>query len=202
MKKIILTLAAVCMMVCAQAQSEVGHFSLTPQVGLTESIWSTSCNSGLHTPPQNTSTGFRAGIELQHQTTSVFAPSVGVFYNFQAGKSDDSDIKNLNIQTIDIPVMLNFYLGSARNWFVKAGFQYSVLSSAKIDGEDVKKACDMKNLMYIPVGFGFCYGGWTANFLYHYGLNKAIEDGASLYWSNWDVRADYFTVTLGYRFDL
>lgn len=150
-------MAAVLLMTAltANAQREVGTFTLQPKVGITVSNLTNSPsmsvgvaslsdeNPGLMELSFNSTkekVGLVAGFEAEYQMTRKLSISAGLLYSMQGAKYDDCDgvgISVTNAKTmleyINIPIMANFYI--AKGLALRAGLQpsFCVKNEAKAD---------------------------------------------------------------------
>ena len=174
--------------------------------------------------------GFTIGAEAQYQFNKTFGLSVGVFYAQQGVKWNvkgfKDDIKTigtngeekilgqivfkdnliLNYNTLDIPVMANFYVWEGLA--LKAGLEPQITLNQKVNGEyviDIDGTESVGNAseynlcllgLSLPVGVSYEYNNVIFDLRYHLGLTN-IENNNAYY--NTDHRSQMLTLTVGYK---
>lgn len=202
MKKIFAFLLMATIAVASFAQSPV-KLALRPSVGVTVSSW--DYNTSFAEAKANA--GFTAGLDLEIGVLGFFKPSIGVNYAYQvAGTKGMNGVENagdFKLNTFNVPVLANFdFIGGILR--LKAGIMPSWAIASKLGGESISS--DTKTTFYIPVGASVNLGKFSIDARYHFACNKTID------FSKWKIkdmdvdagyyRANYLTVTVGYRFDL
>lgn len=191
------------------AQSPI-KLALRPSVGVAVSAW--DFNSTIAEAKANA--GFTAGADLEIGVLGVFKPSIGVNYAYQTAGTKDlngightyghGDLGDFKLHTLNVPVLANFDLigGMLR---LKAGIMPSWAIGSKLGGENISSST--KTTFYIPIGVSVNLGKFSIDARYHFACNKTIdissmkiEDIETGFYG--DYRANYLTVTVGYRFDL
>lgn len=209
MKKILMAAALVAATVAANAQSEVGTFTLQPKVGLSLSNIAGEENNGLKA-------GFVAGVEGEYQVSPLIGLSAGLSYQMQGCTYDDAvvtvagisnggkDMKT-SLEYINIPILANFYV--AKNFALKVGIQPGFLVSAKSKGtavalnnetdydDDIKDGCKTFDFS-IPVGASYQISDFVIDARYNWGLTNIYKD------TNDSYRNSVFQLTVGYKFAL
>ena len=178
--------------------------------------------------------GFTIGAEAQYQFNKTFGLSVGAFYAQQGVKWNvkgfKDDIKTigtngeekilgqivfkdnlvLNYNTLDIPVMANFYVWEGLA--LKVGLEPQITLSKNVNGEfviikDEKEHIGTSNEyklrsfgLSLPVGASYEYDNVIIDLRYHLGLTN-IEKNEK--WSDFDENTDHrsrmVTLTVGYK---
>lgn len=174
--------------------------------------------------------GFTIGAEAQYQLNKTFGLSVGAFYAQQGVKWNvkgfKDDIKTigtngeekilgqivfkdnlvLNYNTLDIPVMANFYVWEGLA--LKVGLEPQITLSKNVNGEfviikDEKEHIGTANEyklrsfgLSLPVGVSYEYNNVIFDLRYHLGLTN-IENNNAYY--NTDHRSQMLTLTVGYK---
>lgn len=216
MKKIFAIAAMLLTMFTANAQSnscqDVKTFSVKPYVGLSSSML-ISKNS-----KTDMRTGFTAGVEGQYQFSKTFALSVGVGYQQQGGKMEET-MQYLNgdkigsataegtykLDYINVPIMANFYVckGLALKVGVQPGFAVNTKGEAKVSGIEQSGSVDLKDNvrkfdLAIPVGISYEFNNVVLDARVNagaIGIFKAL-DASDKHNANNGV----FQLTAGYRF--
>ena len=174
--------------------------------------------------------GFTIGAEAQYQFNKTFGLSVGAFYAQQGVKWNvkgfKDDIKTigtngeekilgqivfkdnlvLNYNTLDIPVMANFYVWEGLA--LKVGLEPQITLNQKVNGEYVVikdeeeyigKAHEYNLRSFVlslPVGASYEYNNVIIDLRYHLGLTN-LENNNTYY--NTDHRSRMVTLTVGYK---
>lgn len=209
MKKIFSFIMVAMMAVAMYAQSPV-KLALRPSVGVAISNW--SYNTTIAEAKANA--GFTAGVDLEIGLLGIFKPSIGVNYAYQTAGTKDfngvgqmyetGNLGDFKLQTFNVPVLANFdFIGGLLR--LKAGIMPSWAIGSRLGGSGIQS--DTKTTFYIPVGASVNLGKFSIDARYHFACNKTID------FSNFkvenietgfkgDYRAEYLTVTVGYRMDL
>lgn len=202
-KKRFLSLIMVSMMaVTMYAQSPI-KLALRPYVGVAVSNW--SYNTTMAEARANS--GFTAGVDLELGLLGIFKPSIGVNYAYQTagtrGLNGFDGLGDFRLRTFNVPVLANFhFIGGML--CLKAGIMPSWAIGSRLGGESVSR--DTNTTFYIPVGASVNLGKVNIDARYHIACNKTI-DFSDFKIKDTDVdlgyyRAEYLTVTIGYRLDL
>lgn len=209
MKRLFLLMMVALMAVAVYAQSPI-KLALRPYVGVAVSNW--SYNTTIAEAKSNA--GFTAGMDLELGLLGIFKPSIGVNYAYQtAGTKDfnqvgemygDGNLGDFKLQTFNVPVFANFHFLNGV-LCLKAGIMPSWSIGSKLGESGIQS--NTKTTFYIPVGASVNLGKLNIDARYHFACNKTID------FSNFkienietgfkgDYRAEYLTVTMGYRLDL
>lgn len=182
MKKLIAFAVTLLASASMYAQSEVGSFSIVPQVGINFASMTNETTMA--------KTGFVVGAEGKYQASEKWAISAGLFYANEGAKTPTD--ASWNINNLNIPVLANYYVmpGLA----VKLGVQPALNLSSKCEGDDMKDVTKSFGVS-IPVGVSYEIADVIFDVRYHIGLNDKIKsaDGA---------KDNTFQITVGYRINL
>ena len=211
MKRIVLMMALMAGVLGAQAQHEVGTWSVTPKVGANLSKLSEQemIYEGLNSQAEANAKykfGLTAGAEAEYQAWQQVAVSAGVFYSnegYTYGKIKDMEKLSQSLHFVSVPLLLNFYIepNLLPGLALKAGVQLGYLLSAKQHYGSVTNTVtdNYKRVnVSIPAGISYTYRGFTADFRYNIGVaNLCNVDVIDRSW-----RTGSFWLTLGYQFVL
>jgi len=209
MKKLMMIAAFMVAAVSANAQGEVGSFSIQPKIGMN---LASVVNAKRDIAKSKTLVGLTAGIEAEYVVANKFSLALGALYSKQgcAFKVNDVtiggaklDYAHLSLDYLNIPIVANYYIipGLA----IKAGIQPSFMLGAKAkakgtagslsvkDNEDVKKQFKTFDLA-IPLGASYEYKNVVFDVRYNLSvlrLNKEKLDK--------NLRNSVIEFTLGYK---
>ena len=192
MKKLFFIAAMMVATLSANAQNEVGQWSIKPMVGANFATMTKTTDSKMRV-------GVTAGAEFAVGAAENFEISFGALYSMQGvkGKTDGVD-ETYKFDYINIPVLANYYV--APGFAIKAGVQpgFNVKKKAKVEAAGVSADVtvdDVKGFaLSVPVGLSYEFSNFVIDARYNWGLTKAIKD--------FDSKHSYFTVTLGYKLPL
>lgn len=181
MKKIILMAAVMLASICADAQHDVGSFSLQPKVGINIA----DLRDGGDVKAR---VDFVGGVEGEYQATDIFSFSAGLLYSRQGAKFDGAVDGHYTWSPsyINIPILANVYVvkGLAVKFGVQPGFM--------VDKDDAR---DVKTFDFsIPIGVSYEYKNVVLDARYNWGLTNVDDIDKP--------KNSIFQITLGYRFDL
>ena len=227
MKKMMMIAAMAVACLTANAQNEVGQFTLQPKVGLNFANLSGAnyATTGSTTENSNIMVDFALGVEAEYGLSKNFSVAAGIMYSRQGcdyGEYTTSnsgwDKNQRKLGYLTIPIVANFYF--AKGFAIKAGIQPGFLLSAnaKIDGKgtlqsediDIKDACNSFDLS-IPLGLSYETDNVVIDARYNLGLtkiNKSKEDIQKLGLNNLfnrdydDCKNSVIQFTIGYKFAL
>lgn len=211
MKRIVWMIAFMASVLGAQAQREVGTWTLTPKVGANLSKMSEQelIYENFDSQAQMNAKykfGLTAGAEAEYQAWQQVAVSAGVFYSgegYTYGKVKDMDKLSQTLHFVSVPILLNFYIepNLLPGLALKAGVQLGYLLSAKqhIGNQTTTVTDNYKRVnVSIPAGISYTYKAFTADFRYNIGVaNLCNVDVIDRSW-----RTGSFWLTLGYQFVL
>lgn len=192
MKKLFMIAAMMVATLSANAQNEVGQWSIKPMVGANFATMTKTTDSKMRV-------GVTAGAEFAVGAAENFEISFGALYSMQGvkGKTDGIE-QTYKFDYINIPVLANYYV--APGFAIKAGVQpgFNVKKKAKVEAAGVSADVtvdDVKGFaLSVPVGLSYEFSNFVIDARYNWGLTKAIKD--------FDSKHSYFTVTLGYKLPL
>ena len=192
MKKLFLIAAMMVATLSANAQNEVGQWSIKPMAGVNLATMTKTTDSKMRV-------GLAAGAEFAVGAAENFEISFGALYSMQGvkGKTDGIE-QTYKFDYINIPVLANYYV--APGFAIKAGVQpgFNVKKKAKVEAAGVSADVtvdDVKGFaLSVPVGLSYEFSNFVIDARYNWGLTKAIKD--------FDSKHSYFTVTLGYKLPL
>ena len=171
-----------------------GTFTLQPKVGIGIGMlsgeWKTYAGFD-----NKSRVGLVAGVEGEYYATEWLGLALGVNYAQQGWKFKGDNLdETTKLDYLNVPLTGNFYV--AKGLALKTGFQFGFLMSAKVEGDNVKDACEKLNLS-IPLGISYEYSDFVLDLRYNLGLNKTnkADNGNK-------ARSDLFQITLGYKFAL
>ena len=196
MKKLFMIAAMMVATLSANAQNEVGQWSIKPMSGINLATMTKTDDSKMRV-------GLAAGVEFAVGAAENFEISFGALYSAQGvkGKTDVLGVKvneTYKFDYINIPVLANYYV--ARGFAIKAGVQpgFNVKKKGKIEagGQSEEGTIDdVKGFaLSIPVGLSYEFSNFVIDARYNWGLTKAIK--------NLDSKHSYFTFTIGYKLPL
>ena len=222
MKKIMMIAALMVATLSANAQNEVGQFSLQPKAGINISkITGAGMTSRV---------GFAGGIEAEYGVAKNFGLTAGFLYSMQGGKYDMNDFKILgitdkfkfNFDYLNIPILAQYYI--AKGFAVKAGVQFGfvVRNKVKIEeivagggkfkedmsfdefldilkvasGGEIPADAKLKKFDFsIPVGLSYEYKNVVLDARYNIGATRVVKFSET-------GRNSVFEITLGYKIPL
>lgn len=219
MKKILMAAMMLLLTVGAQAQNEVGEWSLKPYVGVGSARLTNMPNIpivGNISLKRDFLPGFVAGAEVEYQLHERVSLTTGLGYALQGGKWKDfsmagASVKNtkLLLGYIQLPVMAQVYLVDGLS--LKAGVQLGYLAHAKMKSkldapgysEEINESLvdDAHRFdLSIPIGASFEFdNNLVLDVSYKIGVTKVEKEDEDL---RGDMRNRVFTITVGYKFDL
>jgi hypothetical protein len=174
----------------AIAQLGISQVSLRPQVGVN----SPSISDDLAVGDWGSSVGYQFGADLQLGGDLYIQPGL----NFQTSKLSISNIGDIEISNINIPVMLGYNMGTEGNTF---GFRFFAGPNFALHvNEDIGDAItqiipdDFKSFRISGVGgAGLDFSILFLDVAYNFGLTNWIE-GASI-----EAKQNVFLINAGIR---
>ena len=216
MKKMMMIAAMMVATLSANAQNEVGQFSIQPKAGINISKIT---GGGM-----SSRVGFAGGIEAEYGIAKNFGLTAGLLYSMQGGKYDMNDLKTVgitdkfkfNFDYINIPILAQYYI--AKGFAVKAGIQLGFVVRDKVIIEEVisgtKFSEDMsfdefldvlkltgtvrddaklkKFDFSIPVGLSYEYKNIVLDARYNIGTTRVVKFSDT-------GKNSVFEITLGYK---
>ncbi len=148
MKKVILSIVAVCAMAITGASAQ--EFSWGVKAGMNVSTVGGDLEADARI-------GYAAGLMSEYKFSDKSAAGVELLYSSQGFKVGEA---GYDLSHINIPILYNFYIGDA--FAIKAGIQPGFMVGAKgrYDGESVDVDKDLFNsfALAIPVGVSYTFG--------------------------------------------
>lgn len=192
MKKIMMIAALMVAALSANAQNEVGQFTLQPKAGINIS---TITGDG----DQKAKIGLVAGVEAEYGIAEKFGIAFGALYSMEGCKFTDyaGTDKSLkyNLDYINIPILAQFY--PVKGLAIKAGVQpaFNVRHKASFDG-NTATINDIQGFnLSIPVGLSYEYEHFVLDARYNIGITKLVKDSDQ-------GRNSTISITVGYKFAL
>ena len=193
MKKIMMIAAMMVATLSANAQNEVGQWSLQPKAGINISkITGTGMSSRV---------GFAGGLEAEYGVAKNFGITAGFLYSMQGGKYDMDGFKTLGIKDkfkfnfdyLNIPILAQYYI--TKGLAVKAGIQFGFVVRDKVKVEDREDAKLKKFDFSIPVGLSYEYKNIVLDARYNIGTTRVVKFAEN-------GKNSVFEITLGYKIPL
>ena len=199
MKKLMIMAAFMVAAVTANAQGEVGSFTLQPKVGLNLTTMTNLDESKLRV-------GMAGGIEAEYVIADKFSVAAAFLYSKQGtgfkkrncAECGAEITRRYSLDYLNIPIVANYYVipGLA----IKAGIQPSFLIGAKSKGKDhgekwdnnIKDDCKTFDLA-IPLGASYEYKNVVFDVRYNLSVLKINKHGDD------KVRNSVIQFTLGYK---
>ena len=189
MKKLFFIAAMMVATLSANAQNEVGQWSIKPMAGVNLATITKADGAKMRV-------GLAAGAEFAVGAAENFEISFGALYSMQGAKYKEGDFKSTEkLDYINIPILANYYV--APGLAIKAGVQPGFNVKKKYKDEEGGKTYegDMDGTkgfaLSVPVGLSYEIGGIVIDARYNWGLTKV--------WKDEDYKHSYFTFTLGYK---
>ena len=164
MKKILMVAAMMIATLSANAQNEVGQFTLKPMAGVNLTTLTKTDDSKLRV-------GLAAGVEAEYGVAENFSLSLGALYSMQGVKFTEKgsgatlDV-TYKLDYINIPVLANYYL--FKGFAIKAGIQPAFKASAKVKAELSSGSASVKDSETLDGVKGFvCLTSMRASFSMH-----------------------------------
>ena len=192
MKKIMMIAAMMVAAVSANAQNEVGQWTLMPKVGINISSVTGDTNAGYD---KKAKVGLVAGAEFEVGLTEKFGLDFGLLYSMEGCKvKGGNQTVSMNLDYLNIPILAQYYL--AKGFAIKGGLQpaFNVRHKAGGDADYTIDGINSFNLS-IPVGLSYEFSNFVIDARYNIGLTKIIKDADQ-------GRNSTFAITLGYKIPL
>lgn len=135
-------------------------------------------------------TSFHVGAMAKYQINEQFGIQPEIVYSSEGAEIEDSDF---DLAFINVPILLTYNPTEIFN--IHAGPQFGILTSAELDGEDVKDDLTSLNL---SLGFGAAVelpNGFTGGVRYNLGLSDLNDSG-----DEGEIKANSFQIYIGYFF--
>ena len=176
----------------ANAQNEVGQFTLQPKAGINIS---TITGDG----DQKAKIGLVAGVEAEYGIAEKFGIAFGALYSMEGYRladyaGTDKSLK-CNLDYINIPILAQFY--PVKGLAIKAGVQpaFNVRHKASFDGNTSTIDGVQGFNLSIPVGLSYEISNFVIDARYNIGITKIYKDADQ-------GRNSTISITVGYKFAL
>ena len=196
MKKIMMIAAMMVATLSANAQNEVGQWTLMPKIGINISSVTGDTNAGYD---KKAKVGLVAGAEFEVGLAEKFGLDFGLLYSMEGCKVKEqllggTPTVNMNLDYINIPILAQYYL--AKGFAIKGGLQpaFNVRHKAGGDADYTIDGINSFNLS-IPVGLSYEFSNFVIDARYNIGVTKIIKDAEQ-------GRNSTFSITLGYKIPL
>ena len=195
MKKFFLmaVMAVACMTANAQnSRHSEGSFTIQPMIGIAAGTLS-GTYSDFEISSKDPRAGLTIGAEAEYYTkTPWLSVSAALMYTQQGWEQKyNGKTYTQKLDYINIPVLANFYV--AKGFALKIGLQPGFLVSA-----DDKSSFESFNLS-MPIGLSYEFkNGITLDLRGTPGLTAVNKNSSS----DWKLRSDCSTLTIGYKFSL
>ncbi len=188
MNKIKLTISALLVVLSVGAAMAQASVSL----GLKGGLNFANVNASSVGAAYDSRTGYHLGAFLNAKFTK-FAIQPEIIYSRQGSSvSFSGSTTNYELDYINIPILLKFYLVAGLN--LQAGPQFGFLTSAVAGGVDVKNQFKTSDTS-IALGAGFDISKFCIDARYNLGLSE-INDGAA----SSAAKNQVFQLSIGYKF--
>lgn len=195
MKKFFLmaVMAVACLTANAQnSRHSEGSFTIQPMIGIAAGTLS-GTYSDFEISSKDPRAGLTIGAEAEYYTkTPWLSVSAALMYTQQGWETKvNGKTYTQKLDYINIPVLANFYV--AKGFALKIGLQPGFLVSA-----DDKSSFESFNLS-MPIGLSYEFkNGITLDLRGTPGLTAVNKNSSS----DWKLRSDCSTLTIGYKFSL
>ena len=210
MKKIVLTMMWLMASAVSMAQNEVGHWTLTPKVGLNlATLTDPDIYVGVDGEKMayHLNPGIVVGAEAEYQLSSLVGLSAGLLYSQQGTRQKDISMfrdASVKLNYLNVPLTANIYF--VRNVAVRLGVQagWTVSSSEKAEVSDgdghwthldewymAHRSFDLS----VPLGLSWNVGRLQFDARYIIGLTNISKYGTV------KQRNRVIQLTIGYRFE-
>ena len=197
MKKIMMIAAMMVATLSANAQNEVGQFTLQPKVGINIANMTGDGD-------RNAKVGLVAGVEAEYGITENFGLAFGALYSMEGYKVKhelwgngvllNTNKISVNLDYINIPILAQFY--PVKGLAIKAGVQPAFNVRHKLGGDGSGTVDGVKSFNFsIPVGLSYEYQDFVLDARYNIGVTKLYKDADQ-------GRNSTISITLGYKFAL
>lgn len=209
-KIVLLTMAWLMAATVSMAQNEVGHWTLTPKVGINLATLTDPdiyVSDGWKMEYRN-KLGLVIGGEAEYQLNKFIGLSAGLLYSQQGTRQKDNPAfrdASVKLNYLNVPLTANIYL--ARNVSVRLGLQAGWAVSSGEEGEEFDgnghwKHYDEGNMEYrafdlsLPLGLSWAVGPLQFDARYNLGLTNITK------YDLLKQRNRVVQLTVGYRFEL
>ena len=193
----IAVLAIFCLTANAQkARHLSGDITIQPMIGVSEGILSGKYNNFIFRS-DDPRTGLTIGAEGEYFTnTRNLSLTAGLMYTQQGWMGKGTGPQTTKLNFINVPLMVNFYV--LKGLALKLGLQMGFRVSATEGNESVGDLYEGFNLS-LPIGVSYEFKSpITLDLRYIPALTPINKDSNS----DWKMRSDVLTLTIGYKFEL
>ena len=193
----IAVLAIFCLTANAQkARHLSGDITIQPMIGVSEGILSGKYNNFIFRS-DDPRTGLTIGAEGEYFTnTRNLSLTAGLMYTQQGWMGKGTGPQTTKLNFINVPLMVNFYI--LKGLALKLGLQLGFRVSATEGNESVGDLYESFNLS-LPIGVSYEFKSpITLDLRYVPALTPINKDSNS----DWKMRSDALTLTIGYKFEL
>ena len=193
----IAVLAIFCLTANAQkARHLSGDITIQPMIGVSEGILSGKYNNFIFRS-DDPRTGLTIGAEGEYFTnTRNLSLTAGLLYTQQGWMGKGTGPQTTKLNFINVPLMVNFYI--LKGLALKLGLQMGFRVSATEGNESVGDLYEGFNLS-LPIGVSYEFKSpITLDLRYIPALTPINKDSNS----DWKMRSDVLTLTIGYKFEL
>ena len=193
----IAVLAIFCLTANAQkARHLSGDITIQPMIGVSEGILSGKYNNFIFRS-DDPRTGLTIGAEGEYFTnTRNLSLTAGLLYTQQGWMGKGTGPQTTKLNFINVPLMVNFYV--LKGLALKLGLQMGFRVSATEGNESVGDLYEGFNLS-LPIGVSYEFKSpITLDLRYIPALTPINKDSNS----DWKMRSDVLTLTIGYKFEL
>ena len=193
----IAVLAIFCLTANAQkARHLSGDITIQPMIGVSEGILSGKYNNFIFRS-DDPRTGLTIGAEGEYFTnTRNLSLTAGLMYTQQGWMGKGTGPQTTKLNFINVPLMVNFYV--LKGLALKLGLQMGFRVSATEGNENVGDLYEGFNLS-LPIGVSYEFKSpITLDLRYIPALTPINKDSNS----DWKMRSDVLTLTIGYKFEL
>ena len=193
----IAVLAIFCLTANAQkARHLSGDITIQPMIGVSEGILSGKYNNFIFRS-DDPRTGLTIGAEGEYFTnTRNLSLTAGLMYTQQGWMGKGTGPQTTKLNFINVPLMVNFYV--LKGLALKLGLQMGFRVSATEGNESVGDLYESFNLS-LPIGVSYEFKSpITLDLRYVPALTPINKDSNS----DWKMRSDALTLTIGYKFEL
>ena len=210
MKKIVLAMMWLMVSTITVAQNEVGHWTLTPKVGLNLATLTNPdiyVGMGGEKMEYRLKPGLVVGGEVEYQLNTLIGLSAGMLYSQQGTLPKDNsafrDVK-ANLDYLNVPLTANIYF--THDMAIRLGIQPGWLLSLDVEGEESDgnghwMHYDQGNTEHrtfdlsLPLGLSWNIGPVQLDARYNFGLTNITK------YDQLKLHNRVIQLTIGYRFE-